>query len=79
MMSAPTHYSLGSGAIKNLLLADHERPVAYEMSPPPPVANPDERPSKRSLYVHAPQGRRGRAIDDDTEEFVDETRMGVDA
>jgi hopanoid C-3 methylase HpnR len=64
---------------KNLLLADHEMPVVYEMSPPPLVANPDEKPSKESLYVHAPQGRRGRAIDDVTERFVDETRMGVEA
>jgi hypothetical protein len=40
----------------------------------PPAAR--ERISPRSLYVHAPRGRRGRAIDDSTEEFVDATRMG---
>ena len=64
---------------KNLLLADHERPVTYEMSPPPLVANPDLIPNSKSLYVHAPKGRRGRAIDDATERFVDETRMGGEA
>ena len=31
----------------------------------------------RSLYVHAPRGRAGRAIDTATERFVDETRMGA--
>jgi hypothetical protein len=31
----------------------------------------------RSLYVHAPRGRAGRAIDAATERFVDETRMGA--
>ena len=64
---------------EKLLLADHDKPVAYEMSPPPLLANPDARPTKKELYVHAPQGRRGRAIDDATELFVDETRMGADA
>ena len=64
---------------KDLLLADHQMPVAYEMSPPPLVANSDEQPSKKSLYVHVPRGRRGRAIDDASERFVDETREGVEA
>ena len=31
----------------------------------------------RSLYIHAPRGRAGRAIDAATERFVDETRMGA--
>src|SRR5207237_37255 len=31
----------------------------------------------RALYVHAPRGRAGRAIDAATEHFVDETRMGA--
>ena len=31
----------------------------------------------RSLYVHAPRGRTGRAIDTATERFVDATRMGA--
>jgi hopanoid C-3 methylase HpnR len=58
-----------------LQLADHRRPVRYEMALPP-VAS-DGRIDPRALYVHAPQGRRGRAIDDDTESFVDRTRMGA--
>ncbi|HUC69910.1 MAG TPA: hopanoid C-3 methylase HpnR [Stellaceae bacterium] len=57
-----------------LLRADHDAPVSYEI-PLPPSA-PARRVSAASLYVHAPRGRRGRAIDAATEEFVDETRMG---
>jgi len=59
-----------------LLLADHRLPVNYEMRPPPRVS---VAPDAKSLYVHAPQGRRGRAIDDATERFVDKTRMGENA
>ena len=58
---------------EKLLLADHQLPTRYEMTPPPPV---NAAIDARSLYVHAPQGRRGRAIDDATEHFVEETRMG---
>jgi hypothetical protein len=57
-----------------LLLADHRLPVAYEMEPPPA---PRADASARSLYVHAPRGRRERAIDTDTERFVEATRLGV--
>ncbi|HEY2049072.1 MAG TPA: hopanoid C-3 methylase HpnR [Caulobacteraceae bacterium] len=57
-----------------LQLADHAREVRYEMSPPPAVT--EGRLDPKSLYVHGPQGRRGRAIDDATEQFVDATRMG---
>jgi hopanoid C-3 methylase HpnR len=56
-----------------LQLADHGQPVRYEMSLPPDhraVIDP------RSIYVHPPRGRRGRSIDDATEAFVEETRMG---
>jgi hopanoid C-3 methylase len=56
-----------------LLLADHRLPVAYEMEPPPA---PRADASARSLYVHAPRGRRERAIDSDTERFVEATRLG---
>ena len=57
-----------------LQLADHAMPVAYEMAPPPaPRASVDP----ASLYVHQSRGRRGRAIDDSTERFVDTTRMGA--
>jgi hopanoid C-3 methylase len=55
-----------------LLLADHHRPVAYEMKlPPPPQAKIDP----RVLYVLQARGREGRGIDDATEQFVDATRM----
>jgi hopanoid C-3 methylase HpnR len=58
-----------------LLLADHTRPVDYQI-PLPPVRD-EKAVSGRSLYVHAPRGRTGRAIDAATESFVDETRMGA--
>jgi hopanoid C-3 methylase HpnR len=56
-----------------LLLSDHQRPVAYPMALPPEhraVIDP------RQLYVHPPRGRNGRSIDEPTERFVEETRMG---
>jgi hopanoid C-3 methylase HpnR len=58
-----------------LLLADHARPVAYEV-PLPPAQDPATRPSRTGLYIHPPRGRKGRAIDAATERFVEETRMG---
>lgn len=58
----------------NLLLSDHQQPVKYEISLPPP---PEEKVDPRTMYIHAPRGRRGRAIDNSTEEFVNETRMGT--
>ncbi|HET9147127.1 MAG TPA: hopanoid C-3 methylase HpnR, partial [Acetobacteraceae bacterium] len=58
-----------------LQLADHARPVRYEL-PLPPVPVEGAR-DPHALYLHAPVGRRGRAIDDDTERFVDETRIGA--
>jgi hopanoid C-3 methylase HpnR len=57
-----------------LQLADHERPVKYEISLPPA---PRTRVDPTALYVHKAQGRRGREIDNATEQFVDDTRMGV--
>ncbi len=59
----------------DLLLADHQRPVNYEIPLPP--EREEKAASGRSLYVHAPRGRAGRAIDAATERFVDETRMGA--
>src|SRR5262249_46809022 len=57
-----------------LQLADHDRPVRYEMSlPPAPRAKVDP----ITLYVHKSQGRRGREIDSATEQFVEDTRMGL--
>ena len=58
-----------------LLLADHDAPVSYEIALPPTRA-PERAPAPASLYVHPPRGRRGRAIDAATEQFVEETRMG---
>ena len=59
-----------------LLMADHARPVEYEI-PLPPEREREQKASGRSLYIHAPRGRSGRAIDAATEQFVDETRMGA--
>jgi hopanoid C-3 methylase HpnR len=56
-----------------LQLADHAREVRYQMTPPPEAV--EGRIDPKSLYVHAAQGRRSRAIDDATEHFVDSTRM----
>src|SRR5438477_7097704 len=62
-----------------LLLADHAQRVAYEIPLPPHRAAGENQGTavSRSLYVHAPRGRAGRAIDAPTERFVDETRMGA--
>jgi hopanoid C-3 methylase HpnR len=57
----------------NLQLADHARPVTYQMPlPPEPVAGI----APHLLYIHRGQGRRGRVLDDATEQFVETTRMG---
>src|SRR5271156_3875009 len=59
------------------MLADHARPVHYQMpvSPRPETNAP---PAKgRDLYIHRHRGRAGRGIDDATEQFVDATRMGA--
>src|SRR3989442_4305278 len=57
-----------------LMLADHRRPVTYEMKlPPPPQATVDP----QGLYILNPRGRSGRSIDDATEQFVEATRMGT--
>jgi len=67
-------FKLNSVYRPDLLLADHKRPVEYEIALPPPH---EAAPAVgRALYVHAPRGRAGRAIDAATEEFVEETRMG---
>jgi hopanoid C-3 methylase HpnR len=59
-----------------LLLADHARSVDYAI-PLPPAREGLAAATGRSLYVHTPRGRAGRAIDTATERFVDETRMGA--
>jgi hopanoid C-3 methylase HpnR len=58
-----------------LQLADHRRPVRYEMAPPP---IPRDVIDPKSLYIHPGLGRRGRGIDDATETFVEATRMKAD-
>lgn len=60
----------------NLQMADHAREVKYEIALPP---EPKQKVSPNLLYVHGSQGRRGRHIDDATEQFVEQTRMGADA
>jgi len=57
-----------------LLLADHHRPVTYEMKLPPPAQTTVD---PRLLYVLQARGRKGRVIDDATEQFVEATRMGT--
>jgi len=59
-----------------LQLADHRRPVRYEMLPPP---LPRDVIDPKSIYIHPAQGRRSRVIDDATETFVDQTRVKADA
>jgi len=58
---------------KDLLVADHARPVDYPIGLPPA---PEERIDPKSLYIHSARGRGARQIDDETEQFVDRTRMG---
>jgi hypothetical protein len=72
-------FKLNSVYRTDLLLADHDRPVDYRIPLPPAAAAPARTPAavSRSLYVHAPRGRAGRAIDAATERFVDETRTGA--
>ena len=57
-----------------LQLSDHRQPVKYQMALPPA---PRETVNPKLLYIHHSNGRRGRAIDDATEQFVDNTRMGT--
>ncbi|WP_026610478.1 hopanoid C-3 methylase HpnR [Methylocaldum szegediense] len=58
-----------------LQLADHRRPVKYEMSLPP--ERTDQKIKPQSLYVHEVRERKPRALDEATERFVDESRMGT--
>ena len=57
-----------------LQVADHAREVRYQMRLPPAQ---QAKIDPKSLYIHPPQGRKGRALDDAAERFVDETRMGI--
>jgi hopanoid C-3 methylase HpnR len=58
----------------DLQIADHQQPVQYEISLP---SAPSDRVDRQSMYIHAARGRSGRQIDNSTEKFVDETRMGA--
>jgi hopanoid C-3 methylase len=58
------------------LLADHASPVAYQI-PLPQTAAAGLALDRSALYIHAPRGRKGRAIDGATERFVEDTRMGI--
>ena len=60
----------------DLLMADHQREVKYQIPLPP---EPREKVAAKALYVHEARGRASRAIDSETEKFVDETRMGTGA
>jgi hopanoid C-3 methylase HpnR len=57
-----------------LQIADHERPVKYEIPLPPA---PRQQVDPKLLYIHEATGRQSRAIDESTEAFVDQTRMGA--
>jgi len=69
-------FSLNKVYRPELLLADHDLPVEYEIPLPPHKADANK-PVGGSLYVHTPRGRKGRAIDAATEQFVEETRIGA--
>ncbi len=57
-----------------LQISDHQRPVQYELSIPPPSHLPQEH---NLLFIHKGKGRAGRALDHSTEEFVNSTRNGI--
>jgi hopanoid C-3 methylase len=58
----------------DLQMADHQQPIKYEISLPPPSA---PNVNRDKLYIHTSRGRSGREIDHHTEKFVDATRMGT--
>jgi hopanoid C-3 methylase HpnR len=57
-----------------LQLSDHSQPVTYEMRLP---AGGRRQRDLDLLYIHPPHGRRGRQIDDPTEQFVEASRTGT--
>ncbi len=50
--------------------------VAYQMHLPPTHSQDI---NHDLLYIHRAQGRKGRVLDDSTEQFVEDTRMGTTA
>lgn len=59
------------------MLADHDRPIHYQLPLPPQAVDNATKPKAADLYVHTHRGRASRSIDDTTEHFVDATRMGI--
>jgi hypothetical protein len=59
------------------MLADHDRPVHYELPVAPLPETHAPGPKGRQLYIHMNRGRAGRTIDESTERFVEATRMGA--
>jgi hopanoid C-3 methylase len=57
-----------------LQLADHEQAVVYQM-PLPPTQTKEI--NHELLYIHRAQGRKGRILDDSTEQFIEATRAGT--
>jgi hopanoid C-3 methylase len=57
----------------NSRIVDHQQPVKYKMALPP---SSNGKINHNTLYIHEPKGRSGRDIDDSTEKFIEETRMG---
>ncbi len=57
-----------------LQLADHAQAVAYQMPLPPAQT---AQPRNQLLYIHRAQGRKGRLLDEATEQFVEATRVGT--
>ena len=53
------------------LVADHNRPLTYEIATPPPQV---EKPNRQDMYVLTPERKKPRDLDRATEAFVDETR-----
>jgi hypothetical protein len=57
-----------------LQIADHQRPVEYEIPLPPA---PQKQVDPKLLYIHEALGRQSRAIDESTEAFVDQNRLSA--
>lgn len=59
-----------------LQIADHQRPVTYEMKLP---SAPQEAKTidARQLFILPAKGRKGRALDESSEQFVEATRTGT--
>jgi hopanoid C-3 methylase HpnR len=55
-----------------LQLRDHDRPILYELSPPPEAQLVVE---KNAMYVHRPGGHSNGVLDAATASFVNETRI----